>query len=251
MAAEVIIFFSVGEHRGKNAPLRRSQVAVMEERLFAEGCRLPTLHPGGRDGNPIDAASFIRAVPANSLEALAPEQLTLSSNVILPFKAVGFRAVILFLENRPGNTEPRLALHFSQKEFEVIRIQGHISVEIADEFVLDVLQSLATGIESMNFCGEMALLALRKIDQFDPRVLFDVAVDNACRRIGGTVVDNDPLRRKHGLAHHGLEGFLDKRFFVARRSDQNISWKSAALIHGFLLLNQTKRLRAQRGNRPL
>ena len=66
----------------------------------------------------------------------------------------------------------------------MVRVEGNIAVQVADEFVSDILQSLPAGIKGVHFSGEMALAPLGKIHQFDPRIFLEVTADYACRSVG-------------------------------------------------------------------
>src|SRR5262252_6621173 len=119
MAAQVIVLLPVREGRGEPAALRRAQTAVMEKRLLSERPRLPSDHPGGGDGDPVDPSRHVWDVTSNGLKALAPEKLALSGDVGLTFEAVGIRAVSIRLsKDRAGNSEGGILREPAQEELE-------------------------------------------------------------------------------------------------------------------------------------
>ena len=61
----------------------------------------------------------------------------------------------------------------------------------------------------------LAKASVRPVNDADPGQLSGIAIDNFARPVGGTIVDDYPLRRRHGLALDGSDGCFDKLLFIA------------------------------------
>jgi hypothetical protein len=75
MIAQIEILGALPIEGSEPAALSHADLAMMEHSSFRESSRLPTHHPGRRDGQPVDAAALHGLVSSNGLEALAPEEL--------------------------------------------------------------------------------------------------------------------------------------------------------------------------------
>jgi hypothetical protein len=87
-----------------------------------------------------------------------------------------------------------------------------------------MLHSGIPGIESIDFSGEMPLAAIWDPDQFNPRVINSIFVDNIVRTVGRTVAYDDPFDRSDHLLHNGPYGQFDELGLVSRGSDENEAW---------------------------
>ena len=117
-------------------------------------------------------------------------------------EAVDIRAIALFPEHRASHTQRRIALELPQQKLDVVRIEGNVAIQIADDVVGKVLDALEPGVEAAHFRAKAALVVPGKADQLDPVVSIDEAPHDISRLIGRSVVDDDPPERAHGLARH-------------------------------------------------
>src|SRR5580698_1966054 len=102
MAPGPVILLTIEKRRPQYTAFGRAQMSEVEKRLLAIRSCLPADHSGGGDCNPINRPAFICEIPANLVEAAAPEHLALAGNMVLAFKTVVFRTVAaFFLKNGP------------------------------------------------------------------------------------------------------------------------------------------------------
>src|SRR5579864_9109196 len=115
----------------------------MHEGLFSKRARVPADHPGGRDCHPVNASGLAGNIAADLLETLAPEDLALSRNIRLPFEAVGSRIVSVRLpEYRASNAQPPILGELGKEKLEMIGVERDVSIEVADNLVLQLLYPL-------------------------------------------------------------------------------------------------------------
>src|SRR5690242_15176347 len=124
MSAENVVFLAVGVVRGHDAALGGSQNAMMQERFFPEGARVPADHAGGGHGHPVDTAGFARNISANFLEALSPKDLALPGDVGLSFETVSRGIVSVGLgEHGAGNAQPIVLAELGEQKLEMIGVE--------------------------------------------------------------------------------------------------------------------------------
>src|SRR2546425_178899 len=194
----------------------------MEERLLAKRPRLPSYHPGGGDGDPVNASRLVRDVTPDRLKALTPKELTLSTDVGLALEAIGLGTVSsFFLEDRTSDSEAGVFVEPAQEKFEEIPVERDVGIEVAHNLMIEGLDRLVTYIEGMCLGGEAAISAFRHVDHFDPLVKCRVTTDNSHRAVRRTVVHDHPSDRENGLVDYRLNGPFDEGLFVASRSDQD------------------------------
>src|ERR1041385_8617416 len=83
-----------------------------------------------------------------------------------------------FNERRTANTESRNLGEFSKKKLEIIRLERYIGIQVANNVVAKTRQSCVSSIECQHLTSEMALGALRRPDEFYPRVVSRVFCRN-------------------------------------------------------------------------
>src|ERR1700761_3762803 len=98
--------------------------------------------------------------------------------MFLSLEAIGLRTVTGLFEDCPGNTEIGVVSELSQQEFHMILVERDVSVQIADNFVGETLNSLLSCIESLYFRRKVALFPHRKIHEFYPRMIREVRPHN-------------------------------------------------------------------------
>src|SRR5437667_11797101 len=97
----------------------------MMKPFFGKRPRLPSFHPGRRDGDPINSASAICHIPADLPKTVAPKKLASARHVILPLEAVPGRVITgIFGERCSGNTKSWILGKLPHQEFQVIGIKG-------------------------------------------------------------------------------------------------------------------------------
>src|SRR5262245_37706342 len=105
--------------------------------LVGKRSRLPAVHSSRDHGHMVDAAYFSRHVPADFFETRASKQLHLSRDMFDAREPV----VVLersFSERCASDTQPRALGKSSQDEIEVLTVERNVSVEIADDLVIEV-----------------------------------------------------------------------------------------------------------------
>src|SRR5205085_9729298 len=108
-----------------------SEVAIGS---FRKGSCRPAFHPGCRYGDKIHAAVFDRRVSTDGFEALAPEELARSGDMVDTDEPV----VVLkaaFGKWRPGHAKARHLFKTLEQEGKVVRSERNVRVEIADDVV--------------------------------------------------------------------------------------------------------------------
>src|ERR1700731_2421086 len=104
MTAKIVIFFAVRKERSMERTPCRSQAPIMKKPFLSKGLCLPALHSRGGHRHPVDSSGAVWNVATDFLETPPAKQLALPRNMPLPFKAVRFRAIPFFPENRSGHT---------------------------------------------------------------------------------------------------------------------------------------------------
>src|SRR5882762_677585 len=133
---------------------------MMNTDLLSERSCLPTLHSCGYDRDMINATTFDGGVSADFFVTLSPEQLTASPNVFDVGKAV----VVLprsFSEGRPSDTKLRVFSELAQEELEVLRLNRHVSIKIANHLRAHILRPDVASVERMHFPSEVPLGTFR------------------------------------------------------------------------------------------
>src|SRR5258708_22209961 len=130
----------------------------MKERFLSKRTGRPSHHSRAGNRDPIDASSLVRDIAPNFLETLPSKKLALSGNVILSFKAVGFRTISVLSKNCSSDTQAIVFYQLTQKKLEMIFVQGNIRIQIPYDLVSEVLHLLLAGVECVNLCGEIAIL---------------------------------------------------------------------------------------------
>src|SRR5579871_4690828 len=123
----------------------------MHEGLFSKRARVPADHSGGRDCHPVNAAGLAGHIAADLLETPAPEDLALARNIRLSFEAVGSRIVSVRLpEYCAGNAQPPILGELGKKKLEMIGVERDVSIQVADNLVLQLFYPLQPGSKRLN-----------------------------------------------------------------------------------------------------
>src|SRR5205085_8127497 len=122
---------------------------MMQARLVRERSRLPTLHARGRDRGPIDASAFDWDVPADAVEALAPEQLARPRDVLDVGKPVVVVAAT-FDKRRSGYAELQVAGELLHQELEVVGLERNVGIEASNHVEVDIIQRPEAGVETVD-----------------------------------------------------------------------------------------------------
>src|SRR5687767_8643306 len=120
---------------------------MMEEELLAERPGLPAVHPRGGDRNPVHPSRRVGNVTAHFLETCPPEQLTPAGHVVFTLETVAARVISGLAKHRSRHAEFRRCLEATGKEFEVIRLEREIRVEISDDVEIEVTDALEPMVE--------------------------------------------------------------------------------------------------------
>jgi hypothetical protein len=110
---------------------------MMKADLFRERARFPAFHPRSGHSNPVNRAGLDRAVTANFLEAFSAENLTRTGDVTgiseLMRIAVLVESVMVFHKRRASDAELGITTESLQQEFEVVRPESNVGIQIGDE----------------------------------------------------------------------------------------------------------------------
>ena len=107
----------------------------MMEPLFGKRTRFPSPHARRGHRHPVNAADAIGNIPTDLLETPTPEELTSASDMIFTLKAVpGLVIAAIFCERSSCNTKQRILGEFANQEIQIIGIERHVRIEIADNF---------------------------------------------------------------------------------------------------------------------
>ena len=190
---------------------------MMITALFQERPRGPALHPGGGHGDPIDTPFLYRNVAADIHKALPSEKLASTGNVFGAGKAE-IIVVLALDERRPGHPEFQVSGEPAKKEFEIVRFEGDIGVQIPDDIEAAIAELFVPGIERVDLRREAAFHMGRSPDQFNPRMFGRVARYDLVSPIGGAIADDDPPGREGRLRNDGADRVLDEVRLIPCRS---------------------------------
>src|SRR4029077_18552751 len=106
---------------------------------------------------------------------------------------------------------------------EIVWRQIKIAVQLDDEVPIVGLQLRKTLIEGPDDAtARLPKSAVGKMQYMNPVKLRSTSIQNFSRFITRSVVDNDPLRRGHGLRHNRTNCLFDIFFLIARRRNDHI-----------------------------
>src|SRR5439155_9733007 len=151
-------------------------------------------------------------VAADRLEALAPEELERPRHFLNAGEAIvvpGAWLPRLLALVGAGHAEPRVLGELAQEVFDVVWLERHVRVEIADELVGNMLDPRGPRVERMHLAGEVTLLPLGHPHQLDPLVGGRMAPGDLVRPVGRPVADDHPLGGPECLPDDGLDGLLE------------------------------------------
>ncbi len=229
MAAQRVVLAALAQARRELRALRGADRPMVVAHLLGERAGAPTAHARARDRRPVDAAALDGLVAADLLVARAPEHLAGARHVLDVGEAVVV-LVIAFAERGARDAEPGVLREAAQEELEVVRVEGDVGVEVADDVVGQVAQRRVAGVERTHLAGEVALRVLGRAHEADPRMARGVALDDLVRPVGGAVADHDVALRQDGLGDHGLDRLLDQAGLVAGRRDHDVAQRGTALV---------------------
>src|SRR4030095_7231582 len=109
---------------------------------------------------------------------------------------------------RAGDSEIADLGELRQQELEIVRLKRNVGIEIADDVILEPIDRLPGGVETVRFRREVSVAVRRHIEALDPTQGRGVPVDDLCRTVGRTVIDDVPLDGAHGLGEHGTTWLL-------------------------------------------
>ena len=155
---------------------------MMEANLFGKCSGLPALHSRCDDCNVIDAARLHRHVAANLLEALSPEKLASSGNMLDADEAVVVYRFVL--ERRANQPESGILSKLAQQKRKVVWVKRDVCIHAADKVVVEILHFGVTSIKGMNFASKMPFLAFGRADQLNPSVFRRIFVYDFISAIG-------------------------------------------------------------------
>ena len=94
-------------------------------------------------------------VSADLLEALPPEQLHAAGNMVAAFEAIASRIVARLEERSTGDAEPGIVRKLGDQKPQVTGVEGHVSVEVADDVEIEGLDASVAGAERRDLGGEV------------------------------------------------------------------------------------------------
>src|SRR5208283_50145 len=195
MPTEVVVFLPIGKQGGEDTAFCGSQGPVVKKPLLPERFGLPAHHPGGRDCYPIDSASLIWCESSDFLKAALSKHLAAARNMVMPLKALPLGAVSVLLEDRSRDPKVGICIKLAQDKLNIIRIEGKISIEIAQNLIVQVLESFITSVESSHFGCKAAVPPLRHLNHFEPRILHQIAAYDFWSPVCRSIVHDYPFRR--------------------------------------------------------
>src|SRR5437870_5963581 len=163
MPTEHVVLATVVEFDQERMGVGRSLLAVMHQQLPRVRPRLPAVHPRRQRGQQVHAAIPAGLVAADRLEALAPEELERPRHFLNAGEAIvvpGAWLPRLLALVGAGHAEPRVLGELAQEVFDVVWLERHVRVEIADELVGNMLDPRGPRVERMHLAGEVTLLPL-------------------------------------------------------------------------------------------
>src|SRR5262249_21059250 len=96
-----------------------------------------------------------------------------------------------------------------------------------------MLDTLVASIEAIDFRCETPIPPDRHFDHLYPPVRRQEPLDNGCRCICRSIVDNHPSEGQVRLINHRLNGSLNVLFFIPSGGNQNVRDSRTLLIHRF------------------
>jgi hypothetical protein len=116
---------------------------------------------------------------------------------------------------QPGPIQKHLQ-HLS----EVVRLDQDVSVEVADEVVVEPVEVTQTRLEGVHLGGEVGRGAVGAApDELDPVGAGRMLAHDVRRRVGGGVVHDDPAHRRDHLCPNRGDDLSDGGRLVAGRRD--------------------------------
>src|SRR6516225_2163567 len=100
-----------------------AHLAMVQANRFRKRSRLPSLHPGGKNCNVIDPASFNGLISANLFKTFAAENLARSGHVLNVHKAIIVNLVRSLLERRANQAELWVRCELLQQEREIVGVE--------------------------------------------------------------------------------------------------------------------------------
>src|ERR1035441_5208333 len=140
----------------------------------------------------INAATLQRHISADRLKTLAPEQLAAAPDILDILETI-IVLVQTFPERGTRKSELRILLHCSYQKLEVIRLEGDVGVQVADDFEVQIFHPLVSSIEGMRLPREMPFLSLWHPYQFNPWIVRHVPAHNLVGTVGRPVAHDDPF----------------------------------------------------------
>src|SRR5215469_6182216 len=183
MLPEEVIFLTGSKHRRNSALLGRSLGPVVEKRFLLESTRFPSIHACCCDCNPIHAARLVWNESTDLFKTLATEHLESSGDVSRALKAIATRVITVFTKECSSNAKIGIFVETFQQKFDIVRCKRNVSVETADDVVVQSCNAGVTGVESLYLRRETPLRSARALDELNPRIPFRKTGDDYSRLI--------------------------------------------------------------------
>ena len=188
ISADIIRLAPVVEPDHERAVGAGAELSVMKTDFFGKRARLPAFHARRGDRDPIYRAALDRHVTAHFFEALAAEHLASTGNMFKSGElvSVGVLVAVIRILNKRGSRYAQLGekLKPGKQKAEIIRLEGDVGVEIANDVIGRPFEKDITRIEAVGFGGELAVAVVRHAQQLEPGMLAGIAADDLVRAVG-------------------------------------------------------------------
>src|ERR1700733_133493 len=178
--------------------------AMVKEGLLDKSPGFPSLGPRTQHSDQIDSAGFDGRIPADFIETLTAKHLAHPGHMFGAYEFIVVRQ-IAFPKCCSGDAQPGILGESVHQKLEIIGFERNVGVQIADDAVVETVQSLAPRVNGVRFAGKATLPALRHSDKLDPRIRGDVALDDLGSAVGRSVVNDHPLEGPSRLRNYRLD----------------------------------------------
>src|SRR5690349_1410566 len=117
---------------------------MMCAHLLGVAPSFPPMHSRAYHGDVVDGTALHGSVSADRIEAFAAKYLAGSRHVLDADETVIVDRSGKLLKWRPDYSQRRICAKLYQKKLEVVCVECNICIEARDDFVVNILQPLAT-----------------------------------------------------------------------------------------------------------
>lgn len=202
--------------------MRTSDRPMVDAELLGESPGLPSSRLRSEDCDHIDPAAAYRLIAANGPKTFSPEHLTRAQHIVNAVQATGISDVSL-PEGRARDSQSGILGKPGNEEFKIfLIIEGDVCIQVADHFIIQVIQSVIADVECVRLCGKSSLFVFGSSHQFNPIMLRGIIPYDVVCAVRGAIADDHPLHWSNRLRQDRLDGQLNKLRLVPRWGNENI-----------------------------